>query len=151
MKIFKLRLLFIFIITTSAIFGQINPNNCYPKKNSHNDKSVFHKAQNNLPDSIIVIGEVVGVDPGICGSLCSGGSIKVKLKNKIEKYPYQYVYLAVGCADLSNECKMTIKVTATKLLESDKRCSYASVSNNYDMNDIPFYVISYDDLTKLKK
>jgi hypothetical protein len=151
MRINKLSLLFILIITTSVTFGQANTNDCYPKKNSHNYKSVFHKAQNNLPDSIIVIGEVVSVHAGICGSLCSGGSIKVRLKNKIEKYPYKYIYLAVGCADLSNKCKMTINITATKLLESNKRCSYASVSNVYDMNDIPFYVISSDDLEKLQK
>lgn len=73
------------------------------------------------------------------------------LKNKIEKYPYACVYLAVGCADLSNKCKMTITFTATKLLESDKKCTHASLTNKFDDKDIPFYVISADDLTKLEK
>jgi hypothetical protein len=134
---------------SSVLSAQVDPNDCYKRKAIKDDKPVFHKEQNNLPDSIFATGEVVGVVPGICGTFCFGGSIKVKLNSTIKNYPYPHVYLAVGCADLSHKCKRTISFSATKLLESDKKCTHVTVSNTFDDNDIPFYVINDEDLKRL--
>ncbi|MDQ3047108.1 MAG: hypothetical protein M3R27_06130 [Bacteroidota bacterium] len=104
---------------------------CYPTADTkHNDKDVFHKTNNNLPDSITVTGVVVGVVPGICGSLCVGGSIKVKLTTKINNYPYEYIFLTTGCVDLSSKCNKKIcPIKVSKLLETTNGCVYKGLTN----------------------
>ena len=133
------------------MIGQTSPD-CYPTvETKHSDKDVFHKANNNLPDTIAVVGVVVGVVPGICGSLCFCGSIKVKLTTKIDKYPYEYIYLTTGCVDLSSKChKKICNIKVSKLLETTNGCVYKGLTNKFDTTEIPFYIISSEDLTLMQ-
>ena len=154
MKLVPIACVIFFMLAATKVCSQVNPNLCFVKELIQHDSSnyIFHKINNGYPDTVNVIGQIVGVRNPICGFLCIGGSMKVKLTKKIDGYPFEYIYIATGCAELWKKCQADINITATKLMKLKKTpCTLESVRNQYDSNEIPFYVITDRDSKKLQE
>ena len=109
----------------------------------HTDKSL-------MPDSINVIGTLATTwSPGLCGMFCAGGTIKVRLKNKIPGYDHEFVYLVTACLSESVSSKSKVDVIATKLRIKEKECYYQSIINIFDSKGIPFYKLSEKETSKI--
>src|SRR5882724_3740763 len=59
---------------------------------------VRHNSDSGLPDTINIVG-ILAEQPvmGYCGVICAGGTIKIKLTNKIPGYNNEFVYLVTAC------------------------------------------------------
>jgi hypothetical protein len=132
-----------------SLADRSNRHGCYPEGNIQNDASIFHTVNNPLPDTMKVTAVIVGYSPYICGFLCQGGSLKLKLSKKIKGYPYEYIYVATGCSDFSGKCTTEICFTAIAIMEGDSRCTIETVRNRFDMEKIPFYEMKQSDLKRI--
>ncbi len=68
-----------------------------------------------------------------------GGSIKVKLKDKIQGYDNEFVYLVTACLSNSINLDNSIDVMASKLKKNEPECYYYGIMNVQDSKGIPFY------------
>ena len=113
--------------------------------------AVRHKNNSNMPDSLHIIGFIVNPPVrGMCGTYCSGGTIKVRLENKIPGYNFEFIYLVTACLKSDINLNNQINVVATKLMEKETECFYISVSNVFDSQGIPFYKLSEKETTKIQ-
>jgi len=119
--------------------------------NSTKFKSLYiHDSKSKYPDSIEVNGIITKISKGFCGEICQGGTIKVKLKNKISGYNHNQVYIITACMVDNIKIGTRIKVIATKYSKSDNACYYSSVNNIIDSKGIPFYKLSELETSKIK-
>ena len=111
---------------------------------------IKHQKGSKLPDVLFLKGNVMEVSYGYCGIFCMGATAKVKLANKIPRYPYLYVYLVVPCLETVLE-DSSIQVRATKLFVKEKACYYNSIINTIDSKGVPFYKLNEKEAGKLKQ
>lgn len=111
---------------------------------------VPHADTSSLPDTLYFKGKIVEFHRGICGDLCTGGTVKIKLTNPkpIEGYPYQYVYLVTSCSD-GKAVAEDIILKASKYTGKEKECYYENVVDIANSKGIPFYKLSKEDTKKL--
>jgi hypothetical protein len=146
MKMFKL------LTPLVAVFLSVNLNaqvlfDMTLSETSSNHKIILHEDESSLPDSIIVNGYIANHKKGICGDICAGGTIKLELSEKIEGYPYSYMYIVTGCTTGETN-KEIISVSATKYTGEERECYYRDVVEVINSKDIPYYKISLLDTKK---
>lgn len=146
MKLFKL------LTPLAAIFLSVNLNaqvtfDMSLSQTSSNHKIITHDDKSPLPDTIIVSGYIAIHKKGICGDICAGGTIKLELAEKIEGYPYSYMYIVTGCAIGETNTKI-ISLLVTKYTGEEKECYYRDVVEVIDSKDAPYYKISLLDTEK---
>ncbi|MFN5416373.1 MAG: hypothetical protein ACK5B9_04900 [Flavobacteriia bacterium] len=125
------------IVIYASSFGQ---NNCMPDSIFPNKKvNKYHTIDNGYPDSIIVTGKIVSALRGYCGVICKGGLLKVELTSKPLGFPNDVIYIAIACANLSNQCGKEITLHVNKLYFTNDACYYKNIHNLFDNNDFPFY------------
>jgi hypothetical protein len=111
---------------------------------------IRHDPTSVLPDSIRVVGYLVDTPSrGMCGVFCMGGTIKIKLKEKIPGYNYQFAYLVTACLGTNITKGKLFDVIATKLKRHESECYYFNISNAFDSNGIPFYKLSERETAKI--
>ena len=118
----------------------------------HNTLPVIrHQKNSSLPEKIHVVGNLDDFPVrGMCGFFCIGGTVKVKLKERIPGYRNNYVYLVTVCISDKATKGTEINVTASKLKAKEKECYYNSIMNVFDSNGIPFYKLSEEETSKIK-
>ena len=101
-----------------------------------------------MPDKIDIQGKIVEISYGHCGILCFGGTIKVKLREKIKGYNEIFIYVVVPCLERPPN-DSTINVKATKLHSKEKECYFKSINNFIDSHGIPFYKLNELEASKI--
>lgn len=151
------RILLVFILTTSLLFLS---NSAFTQGNLTLDVSlsettdkfelVPHTDTSSLPDTLYFKGQIVEFYRGICGDLCTGGTVKIKLTDPkpVEGYPYKYVYLVTSCSD-GKAVSGEIVLTASKYTGNEKECFYENVVDIVNSKGVPFYKLSEEDTKKL--
>ena len=111
---------------------------------------IRHNTNSSLPDSIHVVGYLADAPAsGMCGGYCMGGTIKIKLKDKILGYNNEFVYLVTACLGDNITPGKLFDVTATKLRETESECYYVSIMNPFNSNGFPYYKLSEQETSKI--
>jgi hypothetical protein len=112
---------------------------------------VFGKKDDGYPEKLKVRGVITELSfaQAYCGVIAWSGTIKVKLLDKIEGYPYENVFIVVPCfLDPNNEnkyLKKMVQVDVFKLYDDynqykkKKPCYFEIITNTLNSNNIPFY------------
>ncbi len=111
---------------------------------------VSHHEDSKLADSLEVSGTIVRSYGGICGDLCSGGTLKLKVESKIDRYKYEYMYIVFPCTEQHIE-EQEITLYVTHYTGKEQECYYKDVINIVDSQGIPFYKITEEEAQKLTK
>ena len=146
MKLFKLLTPLFAILLNTSLNAQVTFDMSLSQTSS-NHKIITHDDNSPLPDTIIVSGYIAIHKKGICGDICAGGTIKLELSEKIEGYPYSYMYIVTGCTTGETN-KEIISVSATKYTGEERECYYRDVVEVINSKDIPYYKISLLDTKK---
>ncbi len=113
---------------------------------------IRHPANSTLPDSIHVIGRIVDTPAmGMCGYVCLGGTLKVKLDERVLGYNSSFVYLVTACLGCAIPVDSKIDVMASKLTYAEKECYYNSIMNNFNSYGVPFYKLSEKETASICK
>lgn len=105
---------------------------------------VYAKENDEIPNKIKAKGEIVDASvSGIyCGTIATGGTLKIKLSEKVKNYSDDYLYLVVLClAGKENENLVgkNIEVEVKKLTKFPYKFGVL-MSNSIDSNGTPFYL-----------
>ena len=112
-------------------------------------KVLAHRDSTSHPDTVHIVGNIVKASPGIGGDLCSGGTLKIKLTERIHNYPHEFIYLVmtpVTRVILDKE----VHLTATQYTGKEEECYYKQIINIVDSEGIPFFKLSKEETNKLK-
>jgi hypothetical protein len=134
---------------------QVSAQQRYTEKDKRKTFPVIgHGSDSPLPDSIHIIG-TIAEDParGVCGTYCTGGTVKVKLKDAISGYNSEYVYLITACLSVSVKKDAQVDVVASKYRNDVPvyECYYYTINNKFDSGGLPFYKLSEQETDKMEK
>jgi hypothetical protein len=153
--------IFILLLLTLISFCQLQTL-AQEKPKSKNERTVeerisqpvlvkFGKKDDGFAESLKIRGTIIELTFGqaYCGTIFWSGTVKVKLLNKIEGYPYENVFVVVPCfLDPDNEEKYlnkTINLEVSKSYDNynryDKKkpCYFEIITNNINSGGVPFY------------
>lgn len=110
---------------------------------------VYAKENDRLPKKILANGTIV--DASVAGTYCgftgaTGGTLKIKLAEKIEDYDHDFLYVIVLClAGKENESLVgeSIKMKVRKLTKYPFK-SVVRLANHLDSGGIPYYYATVD-------
>lgn len=105
---------------------------------------VYAKDNDELPNKVRAKGEIVdaSVSGTYCGTIATGGTLKIKLGEKIKNYNSDYLYVVVLClAGQENENLVgkSIEIEVKKMTEFPYKFG-VWLSNGIDSNGSPFYL-----------
>lgn len=114
---------------------------------------IFGKKSDGLPETMKVRGRISEVSfSRACGVILWSGTLKVKLLDKTEGYPYEYAFIVVNCLeDSQNEAKYLDKVVemnVSKLYPKYRKYRGAKtfyfelIDNTINSGGVPFYCTS---------
>ena len=86
---------------------------------------------------------------GICGDLCTGGTIKIELSEKPEGYSKWYVYAITPCYEGEILKGDSITVEVNKYLGNEEECHYQKVIEIIDSQGIPYYKLTPEESQKI--
>jgi hypothetical protein len=109
---------------------------------------IYAKENDGLPDKINAKGEIVdtSIYTEYCGIVGTGGTLKIKLTEKIENYNYDYLCVVVLCvAGKENENLMgkSFEIEVRKMTKYPFSFQ-VGLSNPLDSKGIPFYLSTVD-------
>lgn len=109
---------------------------------------VAHSDSSTLPDTLVIKGKIIENYKGICGDLCAGGTAKIELSEKIDGYPYWYVYVITTCYDgeIRND---ELEIFATKYLGNEDNCYYKKAIDIIDSKGVAYYKLSEEESLKI--
>ena len=110
--------------------------------------AITHNETTHFPDSLMVKGYIAAHKKGICGDVCAGGTIKLELAEKIEGYPYSYMYIVTGCTTAETS-KEIITLNVTHYTGKEKECYYRDVVEVLDSKGVPYYKTSIEETKKV--
>jgi hypothetical protein len=113
-------------------------------------KIVYANKKDGLPKAIKARGEIVAasVSGVYCGTIATGGTVKIKLSEKIKDYNHDYLYVVVLClAGKENENLVgeNIEIEVTKLAKFPYSFG-VWLSNGIDSNGTPFYLSTVEGI-----
>lgn len=112
---------------------------------------IFGKTNDGLPDKMKLSGVITETSYAAfyCGVIYSAGTLKIRLLEKIKGYPYDDVFVVIGCfLDPCNEDKYLNKkvdIEVFKLYGDYNRrskrnpCYFEDITNTINSNGTPFY------------
>lgn len=111
------------------------------------NKIIYAKKNDKLPDSIKAKGEIVdaSLNETYCGLVGTGGTLKIRLTEKVENYNYEYLYVIVLCVagkENKNLVGENIEIEVKKMTKYPYNSSVVLAS--LDSNGIPFYFSTVD-------
>ncbi len=139
------------LLSISSLFGQSELDFEIELEASTDEFEVVTHAENSvLADSINIEGYIVKSYGGICGDLCTGGTIKVRLLNQVKNYKHDYIYIVTACTE-KEFTKESISLYVTHYTGKENECYYKEVVNIANSQGIPFYKISEEETKKIAK
>ena len=124
---------------------------------------VFAEKNDGLPETLKLRGEITEISfaRAYCGVIFWSGTAKIKLLDKIERYPHENVFIVIPCfLDPNNERKYLNKVVqmdVSKLYANynhyskENPCYYSLITNTIDSHGVPFYcsLLGREDILKI--
>jgi hypothetical protein len=111
------------------------------------DKIVYAKENDGLPKEILAKGTIVdaSVAGTYCGTIATGGTLKIKLNEKVNGYDHEFLYVIVLClAGRENE-DIVGKQIELKLKKMTKfPYKYTVRLASLDSKGVPFYLSTID-------
>ncbi len=116
---------------------------------------VYAKENDELPNKIKAKGEIVDatVSGTYCGTIATGGTLKIKLNEKIENYSDDYLYVVVLCLageENENLVGKNIEIEVKKLTKFPYNFGVL-LSNGIDSDGNPFYLSTVEGVGGLLK
>ena len=117
---------------------------------------IYGKKNDGLPDKMKLSGVITETSYAAfhCGIIYSAGTLKIKLLEKINGYPYDDVFVVIGCfLDPCHEDKYlnkNVDMQVFKLYEDYNRrskrnpCYFEHITNTIKSNGTPFYCSKMD-------
>lgn len=148
--VLSITLLFTSFLVTSKVNAQELTLGVSLSETTDKFEIVEHADTSSLPDTLYFKGKIVEFHRGICGDLCTGGTVKIKLTDPkpVEGYPYKYVYLVTSCT-VGKAVGDEIVLKASKYTGKEKECYFDNVVDIVNSEGRPFYKLSETETKKL--
>lgn len=116
---------------------------------------VYAKENDGLPNKIKAKGEIVeaSVSGIYCGTVATGGTLKIRLAERIKNYNNDFLYVVVLClagAENENLVGQNIEFEVKKITEFPYKFGVL-LSNGIDSNGSPFYLSTVEGVGGLLK